>query len=163
MENKKVKFKAFLKANNIKKKELPGPIQELIKIHNQMYGLIDTMEEQNLQELLDQLEQLDIEILEDIEEVYEDQLTNNTMSETETKTENQPKKQVTKVVVLTQDQVDEKILEELVKMKRMHSISRSKLQEMGIKTAIDGDTQIGNYVLKRTSFLYYRYDIVKIN
>ncbi|TSE07936.1 hypothetical protein [Aquimarina algiphila] len=161
MKNKVIEFKQFLKNNNLKKKELPKPIQEMIGIYDQLYELVDTIEEPNLQELTEQLEKLDIEILEDIEEEYEDQLTNNKRAELPKKPEVTIKKSPQKTVP-TKEKTDEMILDELVKMKRTKGIKRSKLRDMGLKTKVGGDTIIGKYILERTSFFYYRYDIVSM-
>ncbi|TPN87150.1 ECF-type sigma factor family protein [Aquimarina algicola] len=161
MKNKAIEFKQFLKENNIKKKDLPEPIQEMIEIYDQLYELVDTMEEPNLQELMEQLEKLDIDILEDIEEEYEDLLTNNERTELPKKPEVTIKKSPQKTVP-TKEKTDEMILDELVKMKRTKGLRRSKLRGMGLKTKIGGDTIIGKYMLERTSFFYYRYNIVSM-
>ncbi|WP_062062789.1 hypothetical protein [Aquimarina longa] len=152
MEYNEIKFKQFLKENSLMVKKLPQPLQEKINIFYRFHELIDTIHEPDLQELLELIEQLDIEILEDIEEEYEDQLTNN-----------EPL-----VVPLAQKKgksikSDTMILEELVKMGRTKGISRSKLQEMGVKSKIGRSTVIGKYVLKKTSLFYYRYDIIPLH
>ncbi|WP_271769125.1 hypothetical protein [Aquimarina algiphila] len=159
MKNKVIEFKQFLKSNNLKKKELPEPIQEMIQIYDDLYALVDTIEEPNLQELMEQLEKLDIEILEDIEEEYEDQLTNNKRTELPKKPEVIVKKSPPKTAPI-KEKTDEMILDELVKMKRTKGFKRSKLRDMGLKTKIGGDTIIGKYMLERTSFFYHVYDIV---
>lgn len=159
MEIKEIQFKRFLKENNIKKKDLPKPIQEMIQIYDQLYELVDTIEEPNLQELLEQLEKLDIDILEDIEEEYEDQLMNNETPVVPKEVKSTTPKPTPKRV-MTKEKSDEMILDELVKMKRTKGLRRSKLKDMGLKTKITGDAIIGKYRLERTSFFYYRYDIV---
>ncbi|WP_027395066.1 hypothetical protein [Aquimarina latercula] len=122
MKNKVIEFKQFLKSNNIKKKELPKPIQEMIEIYDQLYELVDTIEEPNLQELMEQLEKLDIEILEDIEEEYEDQLTNNKRVKLPKKSEvivkksppkTIPKKKKTDEMILDEKKLDIEILKDI--------------------------------------------------
>ena len=159
MKDKVIEFKQFIKDNKLKITELPKPIQEMIEIYDQLYELLDTIEEQNLQELSEQLQKLDIEILEDIEEEYEDQLTNNKHTESFKNPEVIATKTPQKVVP-KKKKTDEMILDELVKMKMTKGLKRSKLRDMGIKAKIGGDTIIGKYILERTSFFYYRYDIV---
>lgn len=160
MKNKIIEFRHFLKNNNINKKELPKPIQEMIEIYDQLHSLVDTIEEPNLQELTEQLEKLDIEILEGIEEEFEDQLENNDRLEEILKSPlvKKPIKNKAK----EKKQTDETILQELAKMGRTKNIRRSKLIDMGLKTKISGDTVIGKYILKRDSFFYYRYNIIPL-
>lgn len=159
MEYKEIQFKKFLKENKLKAIDLPKPIQEKIDIFYRLYELLETIQEPDLQELLEQVEQLDIEILEDIEEEYEDQLTNNEYPSTSGKIES-TNKPASQKKVLNKVKSDEKILDELVKMKRTKGLKRSKLVAMGLKTKITGGEIIGKYRLKRTSFFYYRFDIV---
>ncbi|WP_025663311.1 hypothetical protein [Aquimarina megaterium] len=162
MEYKVIQFKHFLKENKLKVIDLPEPIQEKIDIFYRLHELLETIQEPDLQELLEQVEQLDIEILEDIEEEYEDKLTNNEHSSSPEKIE-VIKKTPPKKKVSTKAKSDEMILDELVKMKRTKGIKRSKLVAMGLKTRISGGETIGKHTLKRTSFFYYRFDIIPSN
>jgi hypothetical protein len=156
---KEVKFNVFLEVNHIKKTDLPKPLVEKIGIFWKLHGLLDSVKDADREELLEQLENLDYEILGDIEEEYEDQLENNDRLEELMKSplvkESIKKKAKAKI------RTDETILQELVAMKRTKNIRRSKLIGMGLKTNLGGDTRIGKYLLKRTSFFYYRYDIVQ--
>ncbi len=155
MEYKVIQFKQFLQENKLKVADLPEPIQEKIDIFYRLHALLETIQEPDFQELLEQVEQLDIEIQEDIEEEYEEHLTNNEHPSIVKRPENTPKKTI-------KGKSDVMIVEELVKMRRTTNIRRSKLIDMGIKTKLKGDTRIGNHLLKRTSFFYYRYNIIPL-
>lgn len=155
---KEVKFSVFLEENQIRKTDLPKPLVEKIDIFWKLHKLLDAIQDSDRDDLLEQLEQLDYEILGEIEEEYEDQLENNDRLE---ELKNSPLVRASiKKTAKTKLRSDEGILQELVKMKRTKNIRRSKLIAMGMKTKIDGDTIIGKYLLKRTSFFYYRYDII---
>jgi hypothetical protein len=156
MEYKEIEFKQFLKENKLKVIDLPEPIQEKIDIFYRLYELLDTIQESDLQELQEQVAQLDIEILEDIEEQYEDQLTNNEPLEKLLESEG-IKKSVPK-----KKRSDESILDELVKMGRTQNIRKSELTAMGIKRKIKRDMVIGKHVLKRTSVFFHVYRIVAL-
>ena len=154
----KIQFNQFLQKNELKVNDLPEPMQEKIDIFYRMHKLLDTIQETDLQDLLEQLEQLDIEILEDIEEQYVDLLTNNEPMEKVTNVKNKTGIVPQKKVVTSKD-ADERILDELFKMGMTKNIDRPKLRELGLKTKLTGDTKIGKYTLIRSSFFYFRYDI----
>lgn len=154
---KQIKFKAFVKENKLKKEYLPKPLEEKIDIFWKLHKLLDSIQESDREDLLEQLEQLDYEILGEIEEEYEDQLENNDRLE---ELMNSPVvKQSIKNKAKTKLRSDETIVGELVSMGRIKNIRRSFLKELGIKTKIEHDVVIGKYQLKRKSMFFHVYEI----
>ncbi len=156
---KKVKFKAFLEKNHIQKTDLPRPLVKKITLFWQLYALLDTIQDGDREDLLEQLEKLDYEILGDIEEEHEDQIENNDRLEELMKSpllKRSIKKKVKEKV-----RTDESIILELVGMKRTKNLTKHELEEMGLKVKLGSKTKIGNFGLKRkTKWFYYYYDII---
>ncbi|QKX04170.1 hypothetical protein HN014_04355 [Aquimarina sp. TRL1] len=157
---KEVKFKVFLEANKVKKTDLPRPLVEKIGIFWKLHKLLDSIQDSDRDDLLEQLEQLDYEILGEIEEEYEDQLENNDRLEEILKSP-LVKKSI-KDKAKSKIRTDESILQELVTMGRMKNIRRSVLKSLGVKSKIEHDTVIGKYQLKRMSFFFHVYGIVPL-
>ncbi|WP_281989739.1 hypothetical protein [Aquimarina aggregata] len=144
----------------MKKTDLPRPLVEKIDIFWKLHKLLDSIQDSDRDDLLEQLEQLDYEILGEIEEEYEDQLENNDRLEEILKSPLVKKsiKDKAKAKVRT----DESILQELVSMGRMKNIRRSVLKSLGVQSKIEHDTVIGKYRLKRMSFFFHVYGIVPL-
>lgn len=157
---KTIRFKEFLQENKLKKTDLPKPLLEKIDIFWKLHKLLDSIQDADRDDLLEQLEQLDYEILGEIEEEYEDQLENNDRLE---ELMNSPVvKKSLKHKAKNKLRTDETILGELVSMGRIKNIRRSFLKELGIKTKIEHDAVIGKYQLKRMSMFFHVYGIVAL-
>ncbi len=78
---KKIEHQIFLRRNQLAKKLLLQPIQEKIEIFDRMHKLLDNVSVCEKDALMDELEALDLEILEDIDEEYADQLEHNEITE----------------------------------------------------------------------------------
>lgn len=157
---KEVKFTVFLKENKIKKTDLPRPLVEKIDIFWKLHKLLDSIQDSDRDDLLEQLEQLDYEIHGEIEEEYEDQLENNDRLEELLKSP--LVKKTIKEKAKSKVRTDESILQELVKMGRMKNIRRSALRSLGVKSKIEHDAVIGKYQLKKMSFFFHVYGIVPL-
>ena len=161
---KKIEHQIFLKRNGLATKLLLQPIQEKIEIFDRMHALLDKVSVCDKDALIDELEALDLEILEDIDEEYADQLEHNEI------TEELKEKQVAfeKVMEDTsapkpkKKSTDEDIINELVKMGRTENIGRSTFRDLGVKVALGWETIIGKYRVTRTSVFRYRYEIERI-
>ena len=153
-------FQSFLQKNALEKKDLPKPLIDKIDIFWRLHELLESIQDSDRQELIEQLEQLDYEILGDMEEEYEDQLENNDRLEQLIKSplvKPSINEKVKKKV-----RTDEVILKELVDMGRTKNLTKHELKEMGIKAKLGRHTQIGKYLVKRkTNMFYYYYDITE--
>ncbi len=160
METKNIRFKEFLDSNELEEKDLPKPLVEKIHIFWKLHKLLDTIQDTDREDLLEQLEQLDYEILGEIEEEYEDQLENNERLE---ELINSPVvKKSLKQKAKTKLRTDETILGELSSMGKIKNIRRSYLKGLGVKAKIKHDAVIGQYQLKRMSMFFHVYDIVEL-
>ena len=177
---KTIEHQIFLKNNKLDKKLLLQPIQEKIEIFDRMHTLLDTVSDCEKGSLLEQLEALDLEILEDIDEVYADKLEYNDIEEAleaqpklekiEIEKPNKPKPQEALIKqdkpIETKEQpkqkviTDEAILDELLKMGRTQDIGRSTFKDLGVKTVLGWETVIGKYRVIRTSVFRYRYAVI---
>lgn len=161
---KTIEHQIFLKRNGLATKLLLQPIQEKIEIFDRMHALLDKVSVCDKDALIDELEALDLEILEDIDEEYADQLEHNEI------TEELKEKQVAfeKVMEDTpapktkKQSTDEDIINELVKMGRTENIGGSTFRDLGVKVALGWETIIGKYRVTRTSVFRYRYEIERI-
>ena len=161
---KKIEHQIFLQRNQLAKKLLLQPIQEKMEIFDRMHKLLDNVSVCEKDALLDELEALDLEILEDIDEEYADQLEHNEI------TEELKEKQVafekvmddTPASTKKKKPTDEDIINELVKMGRTENIGRSTFKDLGFNVALGWETIIGKYRVTRTSVFRYRYGIERI-
>jgi hypothetical protein len=159
---KEVKFNVFLEANGLDKNDLPKPLIDKIQIFWNLHKLLDTIQDKDRQELLEQLEQLDYEIHGDIEEEYEDRLENNDRLEELMKSP--LVKQSIKKKAKAKIRTDESILKELVAIRRTKNLTKHELKEMGLKAKLGRRTEIGKYLVQRkTLWLYYYYDIAVLD
>lgn len=160
----RIEHQIFLKRNSLDKALLLQPIQDKIEIFNRMHALLETVSDCEKGHLLEQLEALDLEILEDIDEAYADKLQFN---EIEDVLEEPPKLET--VAKATEQQArpktptDASILDELVKLGRTQAIGRSTFKDLGMKTPLGWETEIGKYRVVRTSVFRYRYTIELIS
>lgn len=154
---KKIEHRQFLKNNKLDKKELFQPIGDKIEIFDRMYDLLEEVQPSEHKKLLNELKALDLEIMEDLDEIYAEMLTFNCMDEAIEDTPVQ-KKVETKEITTKQDK-QEAILENLVAKGRTKNITRSTLRELGITKPLYWKTQIGKYVLVRASVFRYTYHI----
>lgn len=169
---KKIEHQIFLKRNGLATKLLLQPIQEKIEIFDRMHALLDKVSVCDKGALIDELEALDLEILEDIDEEYADQLEHNEI--TEELKEKQvafekviedapvPKPEPVQVPKSKKKPTDEDIINELVKMGRTENIGRSTFRDLGVKVALGWETIIGKYRVTRTSVFRYRYEIERV-
>ena len=161
---KTIEHQIFLKRNGLATKLLLQPIQEKIEIFDRMHALLDKVSVCDKDTLIDELEALDLEILEDIDEEYADQLEHNEI------TEELKEKQIAFEKVMEdapapkpkKKPTDEDIINELVKMGRTENIGRSTFRDLGVKVALGWETIIGKYRVTRTSVFRYRYEIERI-
>jgi len=152
-------FKNFLHKNQIKTEELPSPLQEKISLFWKLHDILKEMSNsENKEELIDQqeeleqqLKELDYEILGDIEEEFEDEITNNDREEEAVNDD--------KMTVLQNDMA---ILKQLQKMRRTKGIGRHEFKEMGLQTPLGWRTDIGEFTIKRNSIIRYSYDIIGV-
>ncbi len=156
---KEVKFKVFMAVNHVKKTDLPRPLVEKMGYFWKLYGLLDSIQDEDRQELLEQLERLDYEILGDVEEENEDRLENNDRLEELIKSA--AVKQAVKKKVKVKIRTDQSIINELVAMKRTTNLTKKELEDMGFKAKLGRRIEVGKYIIQRkTLWLYYYYDIV---
>lgn len=136
-----MKHHAFMRQNKLEKGDFTGPVQKKVRIFDQMQAKLKETTGEDHTKLMGKLFSLDQEICSDMLDEMEDRLENNEVIEPSS---------------------DEEILAELWKMKRTKRLSRSALEDYGIKTKISGWTiQIGKYVLLRTATFRYVYDLEK--
>jgi len=160
-----IRHQIFLKNNSLEVGLLLQPIQEEIEIFNRMYALLEGVSDCEKDHLLEQLETLDLEIMEDLDEEYADQLEHNEIIEEISNTKpnlekiEQEKNKKSPIQEKPKKLTDESILDELVKMKRTQNIKRSTLKDLGVKTLLNWETIIGKYKVSRTSVFTYTYSI----
>lgn len=159
---KKIEHQIFLKRNGLATKLLLQPIQEKIEIFDRMHALLDKVSVCDKDALIDELEALDLEILEDIDEEYADQLEYNEITEELKEKQVAFEKVMEDAPAPKKKPTDEDIINELVKMGRTENIGRSTFRDLGVKVALGWETIIGKYRVTRTSVFRYRYEIERI-
>lgn len=157
---KNIKFKKFLENNKQGIEQLSQPLQEKIILFERLYDILTDLEQNDKPDILEKLELLDLELLEDIEQEYEDQLEHNERLE---ELSNSP----TIARVLKKDDAnplssDERLLQRLVSEGKTQNIGRSQLIEMGFKTKLQKSLVLGNYALRRSGVWHYTYDIIPL-
>lgn len=157
---KNIKFKKFLENNKQEIEQLSQPLQEKIILFERLYDILTDLEQNDKPDILEKLELLDLELLEDIEQEYEDQLEHNERLE---ELSNSP----TIARVLKKDDAnplssDERLLQRLVSEGKTQNIGRSQLIEMGFKTKLQKSLVLGNYALRRSGVWHYTYDIIPL-
>ncbi len=148
-----IEFKQFLDQNKLPLAQLPESIQEKISIFERLYAIEDDKEDGYAQ-LLTLLDELDIEILEDIEQEYDQILQHNDVLEQAPQMDISSK----------EEDSDAALLHRLYTEGRRSGLLKSELERLGLKADLSWKTTIlGKYKLKQVSCLLYRYDIIPIS
>lgn len=133
----KCEYKDFLTANGFTEADLPEPLREMTKIFERVTVQLKDVTGEDRKELLRLLKKLDLEILYWIMEAWKDRLENYALSDA---------------------QVDESILEDLVNM----LVHRSDLRNAGFRGDLSGRIiRVGDYLLERTSPFVYKFRVRK--
>lgn len=171
---KKFPHEKFLQDNNIDYKTLPEMLYKRIKGFEELKEDLEHTTDEDKEKLIDKLETLSHELLEDLEEHFEDQLENNDQEEDEQpvpiqepvqeqpvveeqtpEPEIQPQPETEPIAIepeALREPSDEEILEELVANKK-HVVLPSELQRKGFKTGLDSKRLVvGKFCLQRGKY-----------
>lgn len=178
---KKTTFNEFLEANQIKIDDLPKPIQDKIRIYEELAGQLDDTIDEDKKALEGMLNDLEDEIYEDLLNEFEDQLSNNKVKEkprASVTRKKQPQKQhkdeeqdqdEDQDQDKDQDKTDqhmieqEKILEKIFKSGNTDELSRTYLRSKGLDIDFsEWEIPIGKYVLLRQSVFHIHFRLAKI-
>ncbi|WP_046756623.1 hypothetical protein [Kordia jejudonensis] len=149
----RVEHRIYFEKNEIKPNVLIEPIRDKIDIFNRMHKLYEGTSVCAKKDIKKELEMLDTEIMNDIDDEYEDRLTIGAIKKDASPVK--PKKQ-NKTTKLSND---ESILSKLVALGSTKNIGLSTFTELGLQTSLGWNTIIGKYQIKRTSVMAYKYDI----
>lgn len=149
----RIEHRIYLKKNEIKPTILIEPIRDKIKIFDRMFDLYEGTSVCSKDDIAKELELLDTEIMNDIDDEYEDRLTSGTTQQDVPPVKSKKQNKTTKL------SNDESILSKLVALGSTKNIGLSTFTELGLQTSLGWNTIIGKYQIKRTSVLAYKYDI----
>jgi hypothetical protein len=135
-----IEHRDFLKENSVETNSLPEALQQKINLFNKMLEFLNDTVDEDGETLKNKLKDLDSELVEDLENEFEDVLDNNEI-----------------------DEQNNDILEKLFK-KGKREVLKSELLEKGFKGKLTDDYIVtGTYVLQRTSTFRYVYKIHKFS
>lgn len=176
---KKFPHEQFLDENSIDYKLLPEMLYKRIRGFEELKDDLEHTTDEDKEKLISKLEMLSHELLEDLEEHFEDHLENNDQEEgeqpepiqeqeepieeeqtPEPEVQPEPEPEIEPVVQeepvvepeAARELSDEEILEELVADKK-HLVLPSELQEKGFKTGLEGKRLVvGKFCLHRGKY-----------
>lgn len=149
----RIEHRIYFERNEIDPNGLIEPIRDKIDIFNRMFKLYESTSVCSKDDVAKELELLDREIMNDIDDEYEDSLTNGDIEQDVPTVKSKKQNKTPKL------SNDESILSKLVALGSTKNIGLSTFTELGLQTTLGWNTIIGKYRIKRTSVLAYKYDI----
>jgi len=165
MENRTFKHRELLKENDLKTSDIPDKLlQQRIRGFDELLEDYEHTVDEDREQMQNQLIGLDLELEEDLYELYDEQLDNNDDVEEEVpkKVELKVEKTEKKPLIVPTKPInkDEAILEKLVK-NGYSSINRVNLRKLGFEGVLeDNRHHVGKYILTKAAFNYtFKYHI----